>query len=1089
MTKRNTKRMAKRVTAAALSVILASSGMVIAPEADAAAKPTLASVAKVAVQKISKLTVKANGFQIKKVTAKSANVKIATVKVTGGDISITGKKAGKTFISTTVNAVKDSKKQVFNYKTKVTVQDDGSVVVNTQKELNAALKKKNIKKLTIGKKAKSLTIPKGKYKKTELTVNAPKASIVNKGSFKSIEIQAIAPNTWTEDAANDETRITTATKFHFVASENARIKDLIVSGGAQSEGNIEIDGSVTTMVMKSKMVVKVSTGGTANLGNVNVNSASSFTLHVSGNSVVGVLSISAKGANIGVTAGADSSIGTIDVKAEASSGADAAEGEKTKVEVKAEGNAKVDNIKTAAENTTVDITADGSSTVSNVKIEGKGEASVSGTSENTTTIDVKDAASDAKVVVNTPTVKVETKEGTDTDKIVNNQSGQSIQIETTKADGTVETGTKPSTVPATTPTTPSTTPTTPTTPAQTDPAAGGGGGSTGGGGGSGGGGSGGGSGSKVSSLKLDKTSIEVGFSQGVTGPAAEVSAIVSPVGTKVTWKIADGSIATILSIDGNTVRVAGLREGSTTLTATAGSFSASCSVSSRSNYWSHYSVLSAVHFVALDRIEMVFDPFYGFDGGVSITKKKDKSTVFLTRSWQANDNTVVCTVRDPFENGETYEVNYFGTVVEFTAKYGEPASVILRYNTFPQYQRTGVDFSVIDGAGVDITAALPQLIGDYEYSIDIKDGIEGKDWFTPGDGRCFVYMDTVGEEKTVEVTVSYDNGSKVIKNTSKIKCVSNPRNMFVFNGNGHKIDGWCDLSSYADENGYLEATWLPMYDWHDRGPAEYVLTGWSLDEDGSNMVDNIYDYKIDKHTIFYAQWKQLHWDQDTCCYSDPVLSNNTRVFREDKKIIIDDVRGGIDTDENPQFTAVAVSGSDDVDMIRKINSRHIDILNNDTTTWTEATGDRGNRTATLDSDFKGNPISNSKYYVIFGKIKVGNEWIYTDDQLIIDKYLTISPEITWNSDKTVSQNINTWSEDYKNHPEEYLNIPDNAKVVCDGVEIKDYDMHTQYWVGGTRDGGIEVSVCDIMTHCPPLSGTRIACQIIVKVPTGNIEGN
>lgn len=76
-----------------------------------------------------------------------------------------------------------------------------SLTVGSQKELEKALKNKNVRKITVATQgAVTFTVPQGDYSKVELVINAPNADVVNNGKFKSIDIQAIKPNTYRENA-------------------------------------------------------------------------------------------------------------------------------------------------------------------------------------------------------------------------------------------------------------------------------------------------------------------------------------------------------------------------------------------------------------------------------------------------------------------------------------------------------------------------------------------------------------------------------------------------------------------------------------------------------------------------------------------------------------------------------------------------------------------------------------------------------------------------------------------------------------------------------------------------------------------------
>lgn len=93
----------------------------------AAKKPTLSTKATVNAGKSKKLSVKKNGFIIKKVTSKSAKKSVATVKATKSTITIKGVKAGSTTVTTSIRATKAKKTKTYRIKTKVTVKASTSI--------------------------------------------------------------------------------------------------------------------------------------------------------------------------------------------------------------------------------------------------------------------------------------------------------------------------------------------------------------------------------------------------------------------------------------------------------------------------------------------------------------------------------------------------------------------------------------------------------------------------------------------------------------------------------------------------------------------------------------------------------------------------------------------------------------------------------------------------------------------------------------------------------------------------------------------------------------------------------------------------
>ncbi|MBR0120010.1 MAG: hypothetical protein IJM01_07800, partial [Eubacterium sp.] len=102
----------------------------------AAAKPKVGAKASVEVNQSKKLSIKAKGFKIKSVKAKTGDKSIATVSASKKAITITGVAAGETVISTTIKASKKkAAPKTYKLKTKVTVTEAGSPDASTTTEI------------------------------------------------------------------------------------------------------------------------------------------------------------------------------------------------------------------------------------------------------------------------------------------------------------------------------------------------------------------------------------------------------------------------------------------------------------------------------------------------------------------------------------------------------------------------------------------------------------------------------------------------------------------------------------------------------------------------------------------------------------------------------------------------------------------------------------------------------------------------------------------------------------------------------------------------------------------------------------------
>ena len=148
-----------------------------------------------------------------------------------------------------------------------------SLTVGSQKELEKALKNKNVRKITVATQgAVTFTVPQGNYSKVDLVINAPNADVVNNGKFKSIDIQAIKPKAGTyvceEISAPDGYVITDATETVYLSG---KYQDVItVTFGNDKMGSLLIvkkDAVTGTPISDVEFFVTDSDGsviGTAN---------------------------------------------------------------------------------------------------------------------------------------------------------------------------------------------------------------------------------------------------------------------------------------------------------------------------------------------------------------------------------------------------------------------------------------------------------------------------------------------------------------------------------------------------------------------------------------------------------------------------------------------------------------------------------------------------------------------------------------------------------------------------------------------------------------------------------------------------------
>ena len=145
-----------------------------------------------------------------------------------------------------------------------------SLTVGSQKELEKALKNKNVRKITVATQgAVTFTVPQGNYSKVDLVINAPNADVVNNGKFKSIDIQAIKPNTYRENAKGNSIKIT-AVDARIIVEAGASLAKVSVT---QEGGKIKIEASGTIDAVEISAPVIVDLAVDGKIGEVNVKAA------------------------------------------------------------------------------------------------------------------------------------------------------------------------------------------------------------------------------------------------------------------------------------------------------------------------------------------------------------------------------------------------------------------------------------------------------------------------------------------------------------------------------------------------------------------------------------------------------------------------------------------------------------------------------------------------------------------------------------------------------------------------------------------------------------------------------------------------
>ncbi len=260
--KRNFMKKAVAVSlSAAMALSLSSVSALTASAATSTVAMAKTASVKVGKSKTLKLTKNTKKWKIKAVS--STKKKFCTVKkVNTSKVKITGKKAttSKNKVTIRVRVKSSVKKAEKVLKCKVTVKGtttptpdqpvdptpdnpnppavETKKTVANQAELDAALADTNIKEITISTTDKvDFTIKEGTHSDVDLIVNAQLASVVNSATFKSITIENISPDTWTEDGTGN-TITSIASNFHLKLTEKATVKQLTI----KKKGTLKITG-------------------------------------------------------------------------------------------------------------------------------------------------------------------------------------------------------------------------------------------------------------------------------------------------------------------------------------------------------------------------------------------------------------------------------------------------------------------------------------------------------------------------------------------------------------------------------------------------------------------------------------------------------------------------------------------------------------------------------------------------------------------------------------------------------------------------------------------------------------------------------
>ncbi len=228
-----------------------------------------------------------------------------------------------------------------------TAKKTTDVVVSTQANLKKALKDKKVTKVTIkSSAAKKFSIPEGDYGKKALVVNAPKSDVTNRGVFKSITIQAIKANTWTERAVGNNIKVT-ASSASIVVGTEGNVASLNLAK-KDAKVFVKVNGEMESLVVSKEAKVDLRANG--KLGEVELKAPAVLAIEGKTEKIELVVSKAAKGAEIKTSVPVEAKVSAnIDLKLE--KGAEGSLVDKTSKNVEV----KVDNQTSAS----VDVTTEG----------------------------------------------------------------------------------------------------------------------------------------------------------------------------------------------------------------------------------------------------------------------------------------------------------------------------------------------------------------------------------------------------------------------------------------------------------------------------------------------------------------------------------------------------------------------------------------------------------------------------------------------------------------------------------------------------------------------------------------------------------
>lgn len=267
------KNLIKKVFAVSLSIAMACSFLPTAnPVTASAAAPYVSLKTTFKTLKVGqtyKMTLKNNTINWKIRKVETTNKPVATVYgKTASQVMIKGKSEGRATIRVHVRTTerKRNNTKTLRCRVKVVPASDQVVTpvqteatVTTQAELTDALNNANLTKINIKAASGDFTIPEGTHSNVDLVVDAPQSDIENSATFKSIQINNIKPETWTEKGKNNTITVN-APKANIVIGATGVVNRIKFASGV-TEAKVTLNGGTLNGVTLSAKI-KLNIGGT-----------------------------------------------------------------------------------------------------------------------------------------------------------------------------------------------------------------------------------------------------------------------------------------------------------------------------------------------------------------------------------------------------------------------------------------------------------------------------------------------------------------------------------------------------------------------------------------------------------------------------------------------------------------------------------------------------------------------------------------------------------------------------------------------------------------------------------------------------------